>query len=213
MIIKTHDFAEIEFTAKVKETNELFDGTNINGKSSPLKICIGERMLLESFDKALEGKDIGKEYVLELSPEQAFGKRDTSLVKVIPLSVFHKKGINPTPGTFYNVDGILVKAISVSSGRIIADFNHPLSGKTVVYSYKIKSLIDSLDEKIRVLANYLLGLKDEDYEIISEGGANEAKKKIKISMKENKNMEESKIKAFAEKAKNLLQIDISVEYS
>jgi len=214
MLVRNNDFIELEFIAKVKETGEIFDGTTANGKNIPLKICVGEHMILEAFDKALEGKEIGKEYSLELVPEHAFGKRDNSLVKIIPISVFRKQGVNPAPGMLYNIDGILVKIISVSSGRVITDFNHPLSGKNVIYSFKIKDFVKENDEKIKILINSILRLKDKDYKIISE---NETKKKIVLDIN-NKGLAEmmkaldSHVKTLIEKSKKLLQIELSIEY-
>ncbi|PIU76133.1 peptidylprolyl isomerase [Candidatus Pacearchaeota archaeon CG06_land_8_20_14_3_00_35_12] len=217
MQIKKNDFIELEFTAKVKETGEVFDSTSLTkgGKTEtkPLKICIGEEMVLPAFEKDFEGKEVGKDYSLELSPENAFGKRDNSLVKTIPLVVFSQQGIKPVAGTFYNIDGLLVRVISVSSGRVMADFNNPLSGKNIIYLYKINKMIENEDDKIKVLAEFFLGAKSEDYKIMLKDG-----KKILVFDKQNKHLGEKlklldkNVKLLIEKAKKLLNADLIVEF-
>ena len=167
--IKTNknDFIELEFTGIVKETGQIFD-TNVKNqakkldlnidekKIKPLIICIGQNMVPSAFDKALEEKEINKHYKIELSPEEAFGKRDPSLVKLIPLSAFTEKNIQPQPGMTFALDTTLVKILSVSGGRVLADFNNPLAGKDIIYEFKIKRKITELKEKINALMDFFL---------------------------------------------------------
>ena len=143
-------FVEIDFTGFVKQTGEIFDTTvKENAKKAnlpserlkPLVICVGEGMVLNSFDKSLEQKELGKEYSIDLKPKEAFGERDPKLVKIVPLNFFHKKGINPYPGLSLNMDGIIVRISAVSGGRVITDFNNPLSGKEITYKFKISITI------------------------------------------------------------------------
>jgi len=163
-MIKKGDFVELEFTGRVKE-GEVFDTTSkeeaekacLQGKDiAPLTICVGESMVPGGLDNALEGKELSKEYKVELSPKDAFGERKASLIKIIPLNIFKEKGVMPYRGLLLNLDGILVKVLSVSGGRVITDFNNPLSGKQVVYTFKIKKIIAEDKEKIDCLGKFFL---------------------------------------------------------
>ncbi|MEK6883990.1 MAG: FKBP-type peptidyl-prolyl cis-trans isomerase, partial [Nanoarchaeota archaeon] len=95
MQVNKKDFIEIEFTGRTKE-GEIFDSNiekdlkkaELNIPVRPLVICVGERMFLESVDDFLIGKEIGKEYEITLTPEKAFGIRDSKLVKMIPIKAF-----------------------------------------------------------------------------------------------------------------------------
>ncbi|HRZ85707.1 MAG TPA: peptidylprolyl isomerase, partial [Candidatus Paceibacterota bacterium] len=164
--IKINDFVEIEFTGKIKE-GDIFD-TNIKEDASkiglkiddnPFIICVGKRMLIEGFDNYLEGKEVGKKYFVELSPEKAFGIRKKELVKLIPLKIFKEKEVNPYPGLTLNIDGMLVKIVSVSGGRVLVDFNNPLSSKTVIYEFTIKRKIEDINEKVKSIFNFTLKQK------------------------------------------------------
>ena len=167
MVIKKKDFVELEFTGKIKESGQIFDTTykeeakKIGAENvGPLKICVGEGMLVKGFDESLVGKEVGKDYSVEIGPKNAFGPRDLKLIKIIPISVFHEKEVNPYPGLVLNIDGMIVRISSVSGGRVTADFNLPLAGKTLIYDFKIRKLIEGNEEKLNALAEFFFGKAD-----------------------------------------------------
>lgn len=192
MIIKKKDFVELEFTGKIKESGQIFD-TTLDEKAKPLKICVGEGMLVKGFDDALIGKEVGKDYSVELEPKDAFGPRDKKLVKIIPISVFHEKEVNPYPGLVLNIDGVIVRISSVSGGRVTADFNIPLAGKTLIYDFKIKKIIEESQEKLNAMAEFFFGKADVNV----EGN--------KATITLEKKIES---KPFKEKAKELTGLDV-----
>ncbi|MDO8516517.1 MAG: peptidylprolyl isomerase [Nanoarchaeota archaeon] len=160
-MINKKDFVELEFTAKIKggeifDTNKKEDAEKLDIKEvKPLIVSVGSNMVIPGLDKALEEKEIGKQYTEEFNPEQAFGKRNPALIRMIPIKVFLEQKIYPQAGMQLSLDGMLVKVASVSGGRVLVDFNNPLSGKTVVYDYTIKKKIDDLNEKINSLQDFL----------------------------------------------------------
>jgi len=115
MSLKKKDFIEIEFTGKIKE-GEIFDSNvkediesaKLNIEPKPFLFCLGEGMFLKGVDDFLIGKEIGK-YTIELSPEKAFGNRESKLVQMIPMKIFHQHKINPVPGTLFNFDNKVAK--------------------------------------------------------------------------------------------------------
>jgi len=166
--VKKNDFIEIEFTGT--SNNQIFDTTNpkeaeqmgVDPKNTkPLIISVGNEMMLKGFDDSLEGKELNKEYSINLTPEKAFGKRDPQLIKTIPIKVFHEKNINPMPGMPLQLDNAIVKVISVSGGRVMVDFNNPLAGKDVEYTFKINKKISDDKEKINALQDYFFKQKFE----------------------------------------------------
>ena len=87
MATKKQDFIEIEFTGRIKDSQEVFDTTDeqvakdndIWSKDQsfgPRTICLGETQILQGLDENLTGKEPGKELSFTLTPEQAFGSRD-----------------------------------------------------------------------------------------------------------------------------------------
>ena len=163
-MINKNDFIEIEFTGKISSTNEVFD-TNIKADAEkadleikeikPFVLSVGHKMLPAGFDADIEGKEINKEYTLDLKPEDAFGKRNPQLVRMIPTKHFHEQKIDPQRGMQLNLDGQLVKILSSDRGRTLVDFNNPLAGKPVTYTYKINKTITDQKQKINALQEFL----------------------------------------------------------
>jgi len=157
------DFIEIEFLARNLQNNEVFD-TNIteeankiklNLSGKPLVVCIGQGMVVKGFDEALEAKELGKRYSIKLEPENAFGKRNKELIRLIPLKMFLEQKVMPEPGMVLALDNNLVKVISVSGGRVMVDFNNPMAGKEVEYEFTIKSKVADTKEKVSALQLFL----------------------------------------------------------
>ena len=203
-MVKKNDFIEIEFTGKISSTNEIFD-TNIKTDAEkaklnikeikPFVLSVGHKMLPSGFDSDLEGKAIGKQYTLNLKPEDAFGKRDPKLIRMIPTKHFHEQKIDPQKGIQLNLDGQIVKILSSDRGRTLVDFNNPLAGKPVTYIYKISKTITDQKQKINALQDFLFR-KQFDFET----------KDKTITFKIEKQFEPF-IKIFAPKFKEILGLE------
>ena len=181
-IVKKYDFVEIEYTARIKEDNTIFDTTDekIAKKNelydkdadySPVVICIGENQILKGLEDQIVGKDIGKEYEFEVSSENAFGKKDAKLIQLVGTNKFRQQNIQPVPGLRLNIDGVLATVKTVSGGRCLVDFNHPLAGKDLIYQVKINKVVDDDKEKLKSLIKTILHIKDTEVEV-NDGIAN-----------------------------------------
>lgn len=180
MGLQNGEFIELEYSGRLKETRELFDTTsaeeaqkagltNPRGHYGPVIVCLGHAQLLKGLENHLLGKDIGKTYTVALLPEEAFGKKDTKLLKIVSTNVFLKQGIRPMPGLQVTIDNTLGTIRTVTGGRTIVDFNHPLSGREVEYQITVKRIVTDKKEQ-------LTGLLD------AEGHVHDAM----ITLKENK---------------------------
>lgn len=164
MVINKNDFVEIEFTGKISDTGDIFD-TNIKSDAEdadldlkdlkPFVLSVGHRMLPDGFDADLVGKDVGIFYNVDIAPENAFGKRDPKMIRMIPTKHFHEQKISPVRGMQLNLDGQLVRILSSDRGRTLVDFNNPLAGKKVSYKYKINKIVTEDRDKINALQDFL----------------------------------------------------------
>jgi len=206
---KKKDFVEIEFLGRNLTNNEVFD-TNITEEAKkiqlelsgkPLVVCIGESMVVKGFDEALEGKEIGKKYSVKISSEKGFGKRDSKLVKMIPLKIFLAQKIYPQPGMTLALDNNLVKVISVSGGRVLVDFNNSLAGKDIEYEFTIKKIITDSKEKVSAVQRFFFG-QEFEFDIEEKEGNK------KIVFKDTKLA--PVLNAFKDKFKEMLGFDVEI---
>ena len=160
--IKEKDFIEVEFSGyangKLFDSNIPEDIKTLDPKANPEKtiVCVGEKMLVPGLDKQLAGKEIGKEYELEVSAKEGFGERNKNLIKIIPLKAFSEQKVHPQVGMLFTLDNSLVKIIAVSGARVTADFNNPLSGKDLKYKITIKRKVEDIKEQSESLFRFFL---------------------------------------------------------
>ena len=93
---------------------------------------------------------------VEVPPEKAFGLRDQSKVKVVSIREFYRAGKVPKVGDIVEYNNQRARVISVSSGRVILDFNHPLAGKVIVVNAKVVKKLTSDEDKVKeIIRQYL----------------------------------------------------------
>ena len=166
MKLKKNDFIEIDYVGRIKDDNKMFDVTSEEvakrenlyhkeHKYKPIIICLGFNDIIKGLDEELINKDLGK-YVIEIQAEKAFGKKTYSLIKLVPNSIF-KEGLRPFPGMQVNIEGLMGTVRSISGGRSLIDFNHPLAGKDLIYEVEIKRIVTNTEEKLKSLLELKLG--------------------------------------------------------
>jgi len=218
--IKKGDFIEVEYNGKVKEDNLIFDTTsektakergiyNPQAQYGPTVVCIGQGQLLKGLDESLEGKEIGKDYKIDLPPEKAFGKKSAQLLKLIPATAFKKSNTVPEPGLQVEVDGQLGIIKTVTGGRVVVDFNHPLASKELEYEIKANKIITDDHEKIKTMISLTLNLKKDKIHVnINNGKA--VVKTLKLPETFQKELEK-KIKEVVPTIKELVFEELKVQ--
>ncbi|MDI6644972.1 MAG: peptidylprolyl isomerase [Methanobacteriaceae archaeon] len=160
MAVKEGDFIRLEYTAKTKETGDVFDTTieevaeeagilAENKNYGPIPIVVSGGHVLKGLDEALVGMKEGEEKTVELTPEDAFGKRDSKLVQLVPMREFKKQKLKPYVGMAITSEGHTGIIRRISGGRVTVDFNHELAGKNLIYQVKVEKIIQDQLEKIK----------------------------------------------------------------
>ena len=71
----------------------------------PMMLAVGSNQLLPILHDEIKKLDIGDKKVVEIPCEDAFGKRDPSLIQLIPMREFKKQNIKPFPGMPLTLSG------------------------------------------------------------------------------------------------------------
>ncbi len=205
MAFKKNDFIEIDFVAKTSQ-GEVFDstikselekiGSKMNAK--PFIFSFGNGMFLKAVEDFLIDKNLGK-HEITLQPEEAFGNREVSLIKLIPEAIFREHKVRPVAGYVFNFDGKLAKILSVNGGRVRVDFNNPLAGKVVTYEVEIKRAVEEIKEKIGALNDFFFR-KEFKFEV----------KENKLILEVSKEMERI-VPLFKDKYKEILNLDLETK--
>jgi peptidylprolyl isomerase len=172
MPVKAGDFIQYDYSVKVKESGETIDTTveamakdsgihHEHGEGEthyePHFIVVGEGWVPKGLDESLVGLEPDKQTTVELPPDKAYGNRDPTKIKLVPLRKFQNENIDPAPGMQVTIDGKTAQVRAVGAGRVQVDYNHPLAGKTLIYDITVRKVIEDREERIRSLIRRRLG--------------------------------------------------------
>jgi peptidylprolyl isomerase len=173
MALQKGDFIVINYTGKVKETNEVFDTTyeDVAKKDhlhkegeiyEPKLIVVGEGWMLKALDEELTTMEINKPATVVIPAEKGFGQRDPEKIKRVPLRQLLAKEINPVIGARIEYQGKMASVRSIGAGRVLLDFNPPLAGKTLVYDVTVTKKLEGNEEKIGGLIHRRIPVVEEE---------------------------------------------------
>jgi len=173
MAIKEGDFIRLSYNGTVN--GSVFDTTHedeakkagIHSKNAiygPVTICVGQKHVIAGLDEELVGKKAGAEGTVTVEPAKAFGERDPKKLQSFPKNKFSEKPVRGMPVKMEELgEGTVVDVIG---SRVIVDFNAPLAGQTLTYSYKIEEKVTEPLDQIKGLVRLYAG---RDMEIALDG--------------------------------------------
>lgn len=156
------------YTARVKDTGEGIESTveaeakklniyDANRKYEPRLVAVGDGWLISGLDDEVQKMNVGEKKEIELSPEKAFGKRDPTQTRMVPLRKFGEREHELEVGDSVEIDNRVGIVRFIGSGRAQVDFNHRLAGKSIVYDFEVLSRVETDPDKLRALIDRRLG--------------------------------------------------------
>ncbi len=137
MAIQPKDNVSVHYTGTF-EDGQIFDSSRDRG---PLSFEVGAGQMIQGFDAAVVGMEVGESKQITLPPEEAYGHRNEELIVDLPTATF--------PGDMKlevglqlqltNQSGQPVPAtvMQITDENITMDVNHPMAGKTLVFDIEI----------------------------------------------------------------------------
>lgn len=131
------DRVAVHFTGKLQD-GTVFDTSR---EGDPLEFEVGADEVIDGFDRAVRGMEVGESREAELDPEEAYGERDDDLV--FEVSRDHlPEGFDPEVGDELTVeieDGREVpgRVAEVGGETVTLDLNHPLAGRPLIFEVEL----------------------------------------------------------------------------
>jgi peptidylprolyl isomerase len=152
----------VNYTAKVKDTGEPIETTieeeakkldilDTERRYEPRLVAVGEEWVLKGLDEEIAKMDVGEKKTAELPPERAWGDRDPTLLRMVPLRKFGEKADELRVGDVVELDNRVAVVRFIGSGRAQVDFNHRLAGKTLIYDIEAIRKVEPGEDTIRSL--------------------------------------------------------------
>lgn len=173
---------QIDYTAKVKDSNEIFETTiedeakkhsihDPNIKYQPKLVSVGESWVLKGLDEALANTKVGDKLSVDVTPEKGFGERDSGKVRMIPLRKLGEDAEKVSVGDSIEIDDKKGIIRFIGSGRVQVDYNHRYAGKTLTYDVNVLKSLDSDDDKIRGILKRHIPVEDSKLSFSKDGNS------------------------------------------
>jgi len=137
MSIEINKVVSIEYSLVDANTKEQLD-SNVGGQ--PLEFISGKGQIIQGLEDKLVTMGIGEKAEVEVKPEQGYGDYKDEAVQKLPKEQF--AGIELSEGMSLFGTGekgetvqVLVKAFD--DEEVTIDYNHPMAGKTLLFSVEI----------------------------------------------------------------------------
>jgi FKBP-type peptidyl-prolyl cis-trans isomerase 2 len=133
-------------TVKVHYTGKLEDGTVFDSSegSEPLAFTLGNQEVIEGFEQAILGMQVGETKEVIITPKQGYGERHQGFVQTVARDQI-QLGVEPRVGMGIEMqmpDGTIIPLLisEVTDATITLDANHPLAGQHLYFDLRLMEI-------------------------------------------------------------------------
>ena len=139
----------IEYNLKDANTGEQLD-SNVGG--APLEFISGKGQIIPGLESKLVEMAENEQADVMVQPAEAYGEYNEEAMQTLPKEQF--AGIELTEGmTLYGTgeqgETVQVTVKSFNDSDVTIDYNHPMAGRTLMFSVTVLSLRDATEEEIQ----------------------------------------------------------------
>jgi FKBP-type peptidyl-prolyl cis-trans isomerase SlyD len=129
-------------------------------KAHPLTFLFGMGMMLEAFEKNIEGLKTGDKFSFVLTPEEAYGEYFEEHVMELPKTLFEVDGKfdaerisegQTLPMMDSRGNRMMGSVLEIKPEIVVMDFNHPLAGETLHFDGEVIDIHEPTQEEIDAL--------------------------------------------------------------
>jgi len=150
MTIEKNMVVGIEYTLQDSNTKEQLD-TNVGQPS--LEFITGKGHIIPGLENKLMGLEDGAKLDVVVSPKDGYGEINEEAIQTLPKEQF--AGIELSEGmslygTGENGETVQVMVKEVGEDDVTIDYNHPMAGRTLMFTVSIVSIRVATDEEIEL---------------------------------------------------------------
>ncbi len=116
----------------------------------PLAILIGHGNIIPGLEKAMEGREAGESFAVDVAAADAYGERREGLTQRVPKKHFGAQRLEPGMQVVLNTNfgprAVTIEKIGMSV--VDVDLNHPMAGKNLHFDVEIVEVRDAKQEEI-----------------------------------------------------------------
>ncbi|MEH6417583.1 FKBP-type peptidyl-prolyl cis-trans isomerase [Pseudomonas sp. CGJS7] len=116
----------------------------------PLAILIGHNNIIPGLEKAMEGREAGDKFEVDVAAADAYGARQDGLTQRVPKKYFKdtklEVGMQAVLQTNFGPRAVTIQKIGMSV--VDVDLNHPMSGKDLHFAVEIVDVREGGKEEI-----------------------------------------------------------------
>ncbi|MDP6361417.1 MAG: peptidylprolyl isomerase [Planctomycetota bacterium] len=119
--------------------------------SDPMPYLHGAGTIVAGLESELEGKSVGDEITVEVSPQDGYGERDESLVADVSKESFEDADaieIGDELQAESDEAVYFVTVTSIDEEFITVDGNHPLAGLSLHFQVKVTDIRDATEDEL-----------------------------------------------------------------
>jgi FKBP-type peptidyl-prolyl cis-trans isomerase SlyD len=131
-------------------------------KEHPLTFMFGMGMMLEAFERNVEGLKVGDKFSFTLAPEEAYGEFIEEHVVELPKTIFEIDGKfdeerisegQTLPMMDASGNRMMGSVLEIKPEVVVMDFNHPLAGETLHFDGEVIDVHAPSAEEIAALSH------------------------------------------------------------
>jgi FKBP-type peptidyl-prolyl cis-trans isomerase SlyD len=116
----------------------------------PMGILVGHNNIIPGLEKALEGREAGDSFGVDIAAADAYGERRDGLSQRVPKKHFNESRLVPGMQVVLNTNfgprAVTIEKVGMSV--VDVDLNHPMSGKDLHFDIEVVDVREASREEI-----------------------------------------------------------------
>lgn len=140
----------IEYTLNDAKTKEQLD-TNVGG--SPLEFISGMGQIIPGLEKELVNLEAGEKTDVLVQPADAYGESNPEALQTLPKEQFADIELTEGMSLYGTGEGgetVQVVVNKITEDEVTIDYNHPMAGKTLMFSVSVLAVRAATEEEMQV---------------------------------------------------------------